>query len=85
MRINARLDEETAEALKLIQDSTGLSTTEIVKQSLQFYVNEIQQTKKKNHLAILEELAGIGEGPEDLSENYKQYLTVGLDEKHGVS
>ncbi len=48
MRINARLDEEAEKTLKLIQESTGFSTTQIVKQSLRLYVNEIQQRNKIN-------------------------------------
>jgi predicted DNA-binding protein len=84
MRINARLDEEASRSLTILKESTGLTTTQIIKQSLQAYLEQTQAKYRKNNQLLLETLAGIGEGPEDLSENYKEYLKEGLSEKHGI-
>jgi hypothetical protein len=84
MRINARLDEEDAKTLLFLKGATGQSTTEIVKHSLKLYLNHLQEDAYTKNQILLKELAGIGEGPEDLSENYKDYLTESLSEKYDI-
>lgn len=84
-RINARLDEETAEDLQLLKDTLGdMSTTNILKYSLQRTAQEIRAMKKarqQNKAWRESRFIGSFDGPEDLSSNYKKYLTKSLDEK----
>ncbi|HGG58555.1 MAG TPA: ribbon-helix-helix protein, CopG family [Gammaproteobacteria bacterium] len=88
MRINARLSDSYEEKLALIQHYSGKTRTEIVREALDQYlqnaVEEIQQTSLSNNRKILEMLGGIAEGPEDLSERYKDQIEQGLKDKHGI-
>lgn len=86
MRITARLDEKHIRQLEDIQRRSGKTRTQILKEALELYfrtVNAAQSTREKNR-RILEQLAGIGEGPEDLSERYKEYLDRDWREKHDL-
>lgn len=82
MRINARLDEHSEKALQYLKQQTGLSVTEIVKHSFELYVQELESTASNHNRQLLEDLAGIANGPADLSERYKEYLSGSLNEKH---
>lgn len=82
-RINARLDEERKAKLEFLKRSTGLSVSEIVKRGIDSFYEE-QRTRRASALEILTRTGFIasGEGPEDLSVNYKDELTRILAEKH---
>ncbi|XSG84497.1 MAG: ribbon-helix-helix protein, CopG family [Methylohalobius sp. ZOD2] len=86
MRINARLDDSHTRKLEVLQQETGKTKSEILKEALDLYFQEVhrekQHTVREKNRKILEALAGIGQGPEDLSENYKEYLSQGLKQKH---
>jgi hypothetical protein len=87
MRITARIDEEYEKKIKTIQQVTHLNTTEIIKQDLDLLYDKtekIKLTSKEKNQRLLEMLAGTAEGPEDLSENYKEYLYQGWKEKHDI-
>lgn len=87
MRITARIDEEYEKKIKTIQQVTHLNTTEIIKQALDLLYDKtekIKLTSKEKNQRLLEILAGTAEGPEDLSENYKEYLYQGWKEKHDI-
>jgi ribbon-helix-helix protein len=84
MRITARLDENYEQKLKAIQQKTHLNTTEIIKQALDLMYEKTELSGWEKNQKLIELLAGIGEGPEDLSVNYKEYLFEGLKEKHGI-
>lgn len=43
------------------------------------------QTGAKMKALLESDFIGCAEGPEDLSENYKDYLYNGLKEKHGIN
>lgn len=75
MRINARLDHDMTEKILFIEQQTGESTSAIIRSALNLYYQQLQNSKP-NALAIFEQTGfiGSGEGPTDLSENYKQYL-----------
>ena len=85
MRINARLDPSSEQAFEYLKQNTGQSVTQIIKHSLELYVRELKSQAGRRNRQLLDELAGIGKGPEDLSENYKSYLDESLDEKHSAS
>jgi hypothetical protein len=84
MRITARIDESYEQKLKTIQQITHLNTTEIIKQALDLLYEKTELSGKEKNQRLLQILAGTAEGPEDLSENYKEYLYKGLKEKHGI-
>jgi hypothetical protein len=78
MRITARIDESYEQKLKTIQQITHLNTTEIIKQALDLLYEKTELSGKEKNQRLLQILAGTAEGPEDLSENYKEYLYKGL-------
>ena len=80
MRINVRLDPSSEQALEYLKQNTGLSVTQIIKHSLELYVNELQSEAGRCNKQLFSDLAGIGQGPADLSDNYKSYLEESLDE-----
>ena len=87
MRINARLDEQTARDLQFLREALGAkSITEVLKYSLQQAAQDLRdQTRAKRQKQLWRDSGLIGcikDGPEDLSVNYKQYVAESLDEKH---
>ncbi len=81
MRITARIDESYEQKLKIIQQKTHLNTTEIIKQALDLLYEKTELTAKEKNQRLLKKLAGIGQGLEDGSINYKKYVADYLDEK----
>ena len=83
MRINARLDPTSEKHLARLKQATGMSTTDIVRRSLQRYAAEFSEDDalQKNR-RLLENLAGIAEGPDDGSVRHKDYVMDYLNEKH---
>jgi hypothetical protein len=75
-RINARLDDETEEKLRLIRGRTGKSITDIVISSLDLYYRSLK-TERANAADILARNGFIGCGSDEpnLSVNYKNRLT----------
>lgn len=87
MRITARIDESYQKKIKTIQQSTHLNTTEIIKQALDLLYDKTEKAKltgKEKNQKLLQILAGSAEGPESLSENYKEYIHLGWKEKHDI-
>jgi nucleoid-associated protein YejK len=87
MIINARLDEQSEKDLQFIQEQTGETVTQIIKELLADRANKIrqkQQPRSKMKALLESDFVGCAEGPEDLSVNYKDYLYQGLKEKHGL-
>lgn len=83
IRLNARLTGEDAERFRELQRSEGASTSDLLRAALRHY-HASKQRSGRSALAVFEAsgfLAG-GEGPEDLSYNYKRYLGESLDAKH---
>ena len=85
-RINARLDEQTARDLQFLREALGdKSITEVLKYSLQYAAQDFrdrEQARRQKQLWLNSGFIACGEGPEDLSVNYKQYLTEYLDQKY---
>jgi Arc/MetJ-type ribon-helix-helix transcriptional regulator len=81
MRITVRIDESYEQKLKTIQQRTHLNTTEVIKQALDLMHEKTGLTGKQKNQQLLNKLAGIGEGSEDGSMNYKKYVNEYLDEK----
>lgn len=90
LRINARLDEQTANDLQYLRDVMGgKSITEVLKESLQQLAEDYRvRARAKYQRKLLEESGLIGciqDGPGDLSVNYKKYVAEYLDEKYPES
>lgn len=85
MRINARIDEKQVKQLEHIKQREQITTTQVVKRALDLY---FQQHKVKKRLKIEQllssEFVGCAEGPADLSDNYKQFQSKTLNEKHSI-
>lgn len=84
MRITARIDDSYKRKIKAIQQATHLNTTEIIKQAIDLLYEKTEMSAKEKNLKLLQMLAGIDEGPKDLSENYKEYLNHGWKEKYDL-
>ncbi len=88
MRINARLEDDYELKFHEVQQYTGKNRTQILKEALDQYfqtkLNRAEQDALAKNRKILEMIGGIADGPEDLSENYKDYLYEGLKEKYGI-
>ena len=87
LRINARLDEQTAADLQYLRNVMGnKSITEILKVSLQQLAEDYRvRARAKYQRRLLAESGLIGciqDGPGDLSVSYKKYIAEHLDEKY---
>jgi len=86
LRINARLDEETAADLQLLRKALGdVSITDALKHALRLGAQEIrdrERARAQKQVWIDSGFVGGFEGPEDLSTNYKRYFAEYLDEKY---
>ena len=89
MRINARLEDSYELKFRVIQQRERKNLTDILKEALdEYFARRLQQDEQaawQNNQRILQMLAGIGAGAEDLSSNYKAYLQQGLAEKHDLN
>ncbi len=86
LRINARLDEQAANDLRFLRKELGDSSiTSVVKYSIQKLAQELRdntRAEQQNNIWLDSGFVGAFEGPENLSTNYKQYLSEILDEKY---
>lgn len=82
IRINARLTGEDAKRFRELQRKEGVSASDLLRDALREY-HAARVKPRSNAKALLQRtgfLAG-GEGPEDLSTRYKDYLVEALDDK----
>lgn len=79
-RISARLDPATQAKLQALQAQTRKSVTELISEALDLYWRQHGGRAERGNRGLLS-LAGIFEGPADLSERYKEHLAQGLDDK----
>ena len=81
-RLNARIDDELARKLATLRRVLGVSTTEIVRRSIEHYYR-VAISSGKSAAEILGASGFIGgdSGPSDLSLNYKEELSRALAKK----
>jgi Ribbon-helix-helix protein, copG family len=79
VRINARLEGELARKLEQLRATTGKSTTEIVRASLETYFERMAGPRGPK--ALLSDFVGCCAANETLSEDYKSELTRSLHGK----
>lgn len=84
MQITAQLDDSYQARIAAIQQSTHTTLDETIKQAIDLLYEKTELTAKKKNKKLIEMLAGSAEGPEDLSENCKDYLYQGWKEKHDI-
>jgi hypothetical protein len=78
-RINARIDAELARKIESLKELTSKSTTEIVKDAIEAYHRQL--VADRGAAQLLDGFIASGEGPSDLSSNYKAELTLALGRK----
>lgn len=77
MRINARLDDNAADKLDYLQRKTGLSLSDVIRESIEHYYAEVRDRAERDAAALdalVGAFAGSDDSPPDLSANYKRYL-----------
>lgn len=86
MRINARLDDERSRKLEYIKSVTGTGTSDIIKQAIDDAYDRVRASSVDAAKTLMRVgFVGCGDGPPDLSENYKRDLETGFANKHGHS
>jgi hypothetical protein len=82
IRINARLTGEDARRFRELQKREGLSSSDLLRDALRVY-HASRTRPKANAMKLLSAsgFIGGGEGPADLSERYKNYLSESLEQK----
>ena len=80
VRINARLTGADAARFQELLDSSGVSASDLLRAALREYHRTHTQVKR-NPRELLSGYIGAGDGPRDLSANYKSYLTKTLEDK----
>lgn len=80
LRISARLDDATSEKLTSLQQITGLNVTGVLSAALDHYYSE-QVLRANDGNSGLLALAGLFDGPTNLSTHYKDELTRALERK----
>lgn len=83
MRINARLDESRSQKLEFLSRATRLSTSDIVKQAIDVYYDQVRG-RRPVPLEVLAETGfiGCGEASPDLSDRYKEDVRSLVAAKH---
>ncbi|MDR1936547.1 MAG: ribbon-helix-helix domain-containing protein [Candidatus Accumulibacter sp.] len=80
IRINARLSGADAARFRELQERSGLSASDLLRDALrEYHASHVRPAR--DSLALLAAYIGAGEGPEDLSARYKDYLGEALEEK----
>ncbi|WP_295888074.1 ribbon-helix-helix protein, CopG family [uncultured Thiohalocapsa sp.] len=77
MRINARLDDNAADKLDYLQQKTGLSLSDVVRESIEHYYTKVRDRAECDAAALdalVGAFAGSDDSPTDLSADYKRYL-----------
>jgi hypothetical protein len=84
IRINARLTGQDAVLFQNLLEQSGRSASELLREALREY-HAARQRPRPDPMRLLQGYIGAGEGPEDLSANYKRYLTEALEDKLPLS
>jgi hypothetical protein len=82
LRINARLTGEDARRFRELQKREGLSASDLLRDALRVYHAERTRSRASaGKLLAASGFIGGGDGPVDLSERYKDYLTEAFESK----
>lgn len=81
-RLNARIDDELARKLEMLQERTGDTVSGVVKASIERYYAEVVEQATPRDVLERTGFIGCAEGPKDLASTYKARLTKSLASKH---
>jgi hypothetical protein len=82
-RLNARLDPEMQKKLKYLERRTGLSTSEVVRVSIEHYYESLRENNGgRRARELLANFVGASAGPGDVSSRYKEHLADALAAKY---
>lgn len=85
IRINARLTGDDAKRFVELQKREGLSASDLLREALrEYHAAHSRSRAAASKLFAASGFIGGGEGPDDLSERYKDYLTEAFEHKHPV-
>jgi len=83
MRVNARLDDESANHLEYLTQTTGLGISHVLRESVAHYYRHVRA--QRPGLTHFGPLIGKGDsGRSDIASNWKRYIGEAIEEKHGV-
>jgi hypothetical protein len=80
-RINARLEPELQAKVDFLRRRTKLSTTEIIKASVDQYYHFVKRGGGRDAKALLRDFVGCGAADANLSTTYKRALAATLANK----
>jgi hypothetical protein len=81
MRVNARLDDESAEQIDYLTRATGLGVSHVLRESVALFYRQVRA--QRAGLAHFGALVGKGDsGRSDIASDVKRHLGEGLDAKH---
>jgi len=80
VRLNVRLTGRDAADFQDLLKHSGHSVSDVLREALREYRSH-RIAPKPDPVELLAGFVGAGVGPEDLSLNYKRYLTEGLAHK----
>ncbi|MDR0781503.1 MAG: ribbon-helix-helix protein, CopG family [Pseudomonadales bacterium] len=84
IRINARLTDSDAARFQELLEHYGISASDLLREALrEYHISHLGP--QRDPLQLLQGYVGGSEGAEDLSTNYKQYLSAALEEKNQPS
>lgn len=84
MRINARLDKEIAPQVHYLAKVTGLNLSEVVKKSIRYFYEQVRsQEVKPADILMKTGFVGSAQGEKNLSQTYKEKISLTLGAKHG--
>ena len=82
IRINARLTGEDARRFRELQRSEGISASDLLREALrEYHAARIKPRTDAARLLAASGFLGGGEGPADLSTQYKAYVIDTLEDK----
>ena len=85
LRINARLDRESAMKVDYLTQTTGGNLTSVVKEAIGHYYTEVRRSQVSPADILLEEgFVGCSDGEPDLSSRYKDQLSTSLATKYDL-
>ena len=68
MRVNARLDDQRAEKLRLIQSLTGMSASDVLKHAIDLlHERQVAHAEARVDALLTSDLIGCSDGPDDLA------------------
>ena len=85
MRINARLDDETAQLVTALTAGTGKSVSTIVREAIAAYHAQLQARRPRPQSKFLARAGKGDSGRSDVASNVRRHIGEILEAKHALS